>query len=73
MMILAWFILIIGFSICCCSQCFKKGFWSSKWRSCGLDGGASEREDDWYDSRSITTVAAEVGKFVFGYCLNFFI
>ncbi|KAM7358021.1 comm3 isoform 2-T3 [Cochliomyia hominivorax] len=64
MMILAWFVLILGFSICCCSQCFKGGFWSSKWRSCGLDGTASDRGngDDWYDTNSITTVAAEVDR-----------
>lgn len=69
MMILAWFILILGFSICCCSQCFKGGIWSSKWLSCGLDSGGGSSihgggaGDDWYDNNSITTVAGEVGKF----------
>ncbi|XP_073842521.1 comm3 isoform X3 [Musca autumnalis] len=55
MMILAWFLLIVGFSICFCNQCGRTDCLLFKLSSCcGLEGVRSEQGD--FDADSITTV-----------------
>ncbi|XP_005175860.1 uncharacterized protein LOC101893674 isoform X2 [Musca domestica] len=54
MMVLAWFLLIVGFSFCFCNQCGRTGCLLFRLSCCGLQGVHSEQGD--FDSDSITTV-----------------
>lgn len=54
MMIVAWFLLIVGFSICFCNQCTRRGIWLFQLPCCcGIVGVLSEQGDG--DADSITT------------------
>ncbi|XP_075159661.1 comm3 isoform X2 [Haematobia irritans] len=59
-MVLAWFLLIAGFSFGFCNQCMRNGCFLYKWSCCGLSCGGtssigdSERGD--VDSDSISTI-----------------
>lgn len=60
MMVLAWFLLIVGLSFVFCNFCGRHGCLLAKCSCCGMQGVRSEQGD--LDSDSITTVGTVRGK-----------